>query len=265
MRILEESMKPLLRAVKRKQEVLGAKTKSGAPILDIQNLDASYGKLQILHGVHLKVYTGEIVSIIGPNGAGKSTLLKSVFGLIRQRCGEIMFQGKNIMPLRPEQIVRKGITFVPQGRSVFPSLTVLENLKLGAYIRKDDLSADLKKVFEKFPRLRERQHQKAGLLSGGEQQMLAIGRALMVKPKLILLDEPSLGLSPKTKQLIFEKIVEINKADGVSVLVVEQNARLSLKLSDRAYVLELGKNKLEGRGKDLLHDEKVGHLYLGGA
>lgn len=234
------------------------------PILEIKKLEASYGKLQILHGIDMKVYSGEIVSIIGPNGAGKSTALKSVFGLIRQRKGDILFQGKDIMKLRPEQIVREGITFVPQGRSVFAGLTVLENLKLGAYIRTDDISQDIKRVFEKFPLLRERQHQKAGLLSGGEQQMVAIGRALMVKPKLILLDEPSLGLSPKMKQLIFEKIVEINKTDGVSVLVVEQNARLSLKLSDRAYVLELGRNKLEGPGKKLLHDEKVRHLYLGG-
>jgi len=238
--------------------------KGKRPILEIKNLEAAYGKLEILHGVNMKVYPGEIVSIIGPNGAGKSTALKSVFGLLKQRKGEIIFDGKNIMKLRPEQIVREGITFVPQGRSVFPSLTVLENLKLGAYIRTDDITMDIEAVFRKFPRLKERQDQKAGLLSGGEQQMVSIGRALMVKPKLILLDEPSLGLSPKMKQLIFEKIVEINKADGVSVLVVEQNARLSLKLSDRAYVLELGRNKLEGKGTDLLHDEKVKHLYLGG-
>jgi len=233
-------------------------------ILALEDLNAWYGKVQILHGVNIHVNQGEVVSIIGPNGAGKSTCLKSVFGLVGKRTGTIHFCGTSITDLPTDKIVKLGISFVPQGRSVFPSLTVLENLELGAYIRKDDIQSDLNDVLEKFPRLKERQHQKAGLLSGGEQQMLAIGRALMTKPKLMLLDEPSLGLSPKTKQLIFEKIVEINRTEGISMLIVEQNARLSLSLSDRAYVLELGRNKLSGAGKDLLHDKRVQHLYLGG-
>lgn len=236
-----------------------------ARVLEISNLNAWYGKVQILHDVNIHVSQGEVVSVIGPNGAGKSTCLKSVFGLVGKRTGSIHFYGTPITTLPADKIVKQGISFVPQGRSIFPSLTVLENLELGAYIRNDDIQADLTYVLEKFPRLKERQHQKAGLLSGGEQQMLAIGRALMVKPKLMLLDEPSLGLSPKTKQLIFEKIIEINRTEKIAMLIVEQNARLSLSLSDRAYVLELGRNKLSGTGKELLHDKRVQHLYLGGA
>lgn len=238
--------------------------RTGKPLLEIRNLESWYGPVQVLFDVHLKIYPGEMVCIIGPNGAGKSTILKNVFGLIKKNKGDILLDNKHIRKYSPDKVVRQGVSFVPQGRSVFPNLTVKENLELGAYIRKDDISEDLKAVFEKFPRLKERQKQKAGLLSGGEQQMVALGRALMIKPKLLLLDEPSLGLSPQVKQLIFEKIVEINRKEGITVLVVEQNARLSLALSNYAYVLDLGKNRLEGKGRKLLKDKRIGKLYLGG-
>jgi len=233
-------------------------------ILEIKNLESWYGEMQILHSVNLHVNQGEIVSIIGPNGAGKSTVLKNIFGLIKKRRGSVIFKGKSIIHLSPQHIVKAGICYVPQGRSIFPSLTVQENLEMGAYINTKTAQEDLALVYEKFPRLRERKEQKAGLLSGGEQQMVSLGRALMLHPKLLLLDEPSLGLSPKIKRLIFEKILAINN-EGVSILIVEQNARLSLEMSHRAYVLEIGQNKLEGTGKSLLKDKRVQHLYLGGA
>jgi len=250
-----------------KQEHKKRTGRTGSPILQIKGLNSWYGQVQILHDVHLQVHPREMVCIIGPNGAGKSTILKNVFGLIAKNQGEILFEEKSIRKMAPEKIVRHGISIVPQGRSVFPRLTVRENLELGAYIRSgsEAIEQDIKKIFEKFPPLKERQHQKAGLLSGGEQQMVAIGRALMIKPKLLLLDEPSLGLSPKMKQVIFEKIVEINRKEGIAVLVVEQNARLSLALSDYAYVLELGRNRLEGDANKLLRDKRVAKLYLGGA
>jgi ABC-type branched-subunit amino acid transport system ATPase component len=233
-------------------------------LLDIRNLDSWYWPIQILHGVNMHLNEGEIVSIIGPNGAGKSTVLKNIFGLISKRKGHIFYKGKNIIKDKASDIVKKGITFVPQGRSVFPSMTVRENLELGAYIKKGDIEAEMKEIFRKFPRLKERQSQKAGLLSGGEQQMVAIGRALMLRPKLMLLDEPSLGLSPQIKKMIFEKVVDINKNEGISFMIVEQNAKISLSLSDRAYVLELGRNKLDGPGKQLLKDPKIQSIYLGG-
>ncbi len=233
-------------------------------ILQIQDLESWYGKTQILNSINIHVNKKEIVSIIGPNGAGKSTVLKNVFGIVAKRKGSILFENKNIIKMKPNEIVKIGISYVPQGRSVFPTLTVQENLQLGAFIRKDAIESDLNKIYEKFPILEERKNQKAGLLSGGEQQMVAIGRALMLKPKLMLLDEPSLGLSPKIKKEIFEKIKEIRDS-GVTILLVEQNARMALEMSDRAYVLETGRNKLEGTGKELLKDKRVQHLYLGGA
>jgi ABC-type branched-subunit amino acid transport system ATPase component len=232
-------------------------------LLTIQNLDAWYGKVQILKDVRIHINKGEIVSIIGPNGAGKSTLIKSIFGLVPKRRGKIVFGGRSISKTKSSMIVRKGICYVPQGRSVFPSLTVKENLEMGAFIRKKGLKKRLRRVYERFPILFKRRNQKAGLLSGGEQQMLALGRALMLRPRLLLLDEPSLGLSPQIKKEIFDKIMEIN-AEGISILIVEQNARMSLQMSDRAYVLETGRNKLEGKGKDLLKDKRVQKLYLGG-
>ena len=205
-------------------------TRTEKPLLEVKDLASWYDQVQILHNVHIKVYPKEMVCIIGPNGAGKSTILKNIFGLIKKNSGDVLFEGKHIRKLSPDKIVREGISLVPQGRSIFPNLTVRENLELGAYIRTDAIASDLDAVFAHFPRLKERQHQKAGLLSGGEQQMVALGRALMIKPKLLLLDEPSLGLSPQLKQQIFEKIVEINRKEGIAVLVVEQNARLSLAL-----------------------------------
>jgi ABC-type branched-subunit amino acid transport system ATPase component len=232
-------------------------------LLQIKDLDAWYGNVQILHKVSIGIGKGEIVSIIGPNGAGKSTLLKAVFGLVGKRKGKIAFLGKEISKVSTSNIVRKGICYVPQGRSVFPSLTVNENLEMGAFIRKNGVKERLNEVYDKFPLLKQRKSQKAGLLSGGEQQMLALGRALMLKPKLLLLDEPSLGLSPKIKKVIFDKIREIN-SEGISILIVEQNARMSLSMSSRAYVLETGKNKLQGTGKGLLNDKRVQKLYLGG-
>jgi len=233
-------------------------------ILHVDHLDSWYGQVQVLHDVSIHVHEGEMVSIIGPNGAGKSTVLKNIFGLIAKRTGEIMFDGVHIHRLPADKIVKHGITIVPQGRSVFPNLTVLENLELGAYILKEVKKEDLDRVLKLFPILKERLYQKAGMLSGGEQQMVAMGRSMMLNPRLLLLDEPTLGLSPAFKKLIFDKIIEINKK-GVTILMVEQNARKSLELSDRAYVLELGRNKLMGKGKELLHDKRVQKLYLGGA
>lgn len=232
-------------------------------VITIKDLNAWYDHLQILKGVNIKVKKGELVSLIGPNGAGKSTVLKSIFGLVTRAEGEILYWDENIINLQTHEVVKRGICFVPQGRSVFPSLTVLENIQLGAYIRKDDISEDIEKVFKKFPRLEERKYQKAGLLSGGEQQMVSLGRALMLKPKLMLLDEPSLGLSHKLKREIFAKIKEIVKS-GTTVLMVEQNAHLALELSDRTYVLETGKNRLEGKSSALLKNKEVQKLYLGG-
>jgi len=231
--------------------------------IEIKKLNAWYGKVQILHDVSIHLNKGEIVSIIGPNGAGKSTLLKSIFGLVGKRQGLVEFEGKKLSGADPSLIVRKGICYVPQGRSVFPSLTVKENLEMGGFTAKGDIRKRLNDIYLKFPILKQRRNQKAGLLSGGEQQMLSLGRALMLNPKVLLLDEPSLGLSPKIKQEIFDKIIEVNK-EGISLLIVEQNARMSLKMSDRAYVLELGRNKLSGDGKKLLKDKRVQKLYLGG-
>ena len=231
-------------------------------ILEIKNLEAWYGKMQILHGVNVNVKEGDVVSIIGPNGAGKSTVLKSIFGLTTRK-GEIIFDGKDIIKMNPENIASLGISYVPQGRSVFSSLTVEENLELGVYIKKVNVEEKLEEIYERFPRLKERRKVKTGLLSGGEQQMVAIGRSLISYPRLILLDEPSLGLSPKIKRMIFDKVKDIREL-GITILVVEQNARMALEVSERAYVLEAGKNRLDGRGKELLKDKRVQHLYLGG-
>lgn len=233
-------------------------------LLHVHHLESWYGNVQILHGINLHVKEGEIVSIIGPNGAGKSTALKNVFGLVPKNKGSILFNGKEIIRCKPTEMIHLGISYVPQGRSVFPSLTVMENLEMGAYILKKNVEEELAYVLHLFPQLKERQKHPAGLLSGGEQQMVAIGRALMLQPKLMLLDEPSLGLSPKIKQMIFNKLIEINKKHNVTMLIVEQNAHISLACSDRAYVLELGRNKLEGKGKGLLKDKRVQKLYLGG-
>src|SRR2546428_267714 len=221
--------------------------------------------LDIVHGTSLCVDAGEIVSIIGPNGAGKSTAFKTIVGFLHPRGGTIRFNGEDITGLRPDLVLRRGLAYVPQGRIVFPQMTVLENLEMGAYIDRDRtrVTQALEQVYTLFPILRERRRQKAGTMSGGEQQMVAIGRALMTSPTLILLDEPSLGLSPKFVTLIFEKLVEMKDA-GVTLMLVEQNAARALAIADRGYVLELGRNRFEGAGPRLLADPEVKRLYLGG-
>lgn len=233
-------------------------------MLQIKNLTAGYGGPIIIENVHLEVREGEIVTMIGPNGAGKSTVLKSIFGLTKIEGGEVFLHNENLIGLKTSAITARGIGYVPQGRSIFPSLTVEENLLMGAYIRSDkkEIEKDLEYVYSKFPRLHERRKQKSRLLSGGEQQMVALGRSLMLKPQLLLLDEPSIGLAPKIVAEVFEKIQEIQRG-GTAILMVEQNANMALQISQRAYVLELGKNKFEGPGKELLSDERIREAYLG--
>ena len=244
---------------------VGARQADGAALLAVEGIFAGYGQMEILHGVSLVVRRGEMVSIIGPNGAGKSTVFKTIVGLLRAKSGRIAFDGRQIGTLRADQVLPLGLAYVPQGRIVFPQMTVLENLEMGGYIERDAarLRAALERVYALFPILAERAKQKAGTMSGGEQQMVAIGRALMTAPKLILLDEPSLGLSPKFVSLIFEKLVEM-KRTGDTLLVVEQNAAKALSVADRGYVLELGRNRFEGTGQSLLTDPEVKRLYLGG-
>lgn len=235
-----------------------------ASMLLIENLDVYYGAIQALEGVSLEVKEGEVVSIIGSNGAGKSTLLRTISGLTRPREGTITFKGEEIQDVPADKIVRLGISQSPEGRRIFTNMTVQENLQLGAFTRKDgEIQADMEKVMDKFPRVRERLKQSAGTLSGGEQQMLAICRALMSRPKLLLLDEPSMGLAPNLVTEIFNIITELHR-DGVTILLVEQNAHRALEVADRGYVLETGHIVLQGPGKDLLHDPKVKEAYLGG-
>ena len=238
---------------------------SGVPLLVAESLTAGYGRFDILHGVSLKVDVHEIVSIIGPNGAGKSTAFKTLVGFLTPRAGRVVFNGEDITGLRPDILLRRGLAYVPQGRIVLPQMTVLENLEMGAYIERDParVAAALERVYAMFPILAERRKQSAGTMSGGEQQMVAIARALMTTPRLILLDEPSLGLSPKFVTLIFEKLVELRQA-GYTLMVVEQNATRALAIADRGYVLELGRNRFEGAGPSLLADPEVKRLYLGG-
>ncbi len=232
-------------------------------ILKVDNLSAGYGKLDILKAVHLHVQSGDIVSVIGPNGAGKSTLLKSIFGLLTPRMGTIRLKDTDITGLKPDRIARQGISYVPQVDNVFASMTIEENLQMGAFIRKDDFSRRMEEVYDLFPVLSERKKQKAGQLSGGQRQMVAMGRALMLDPALLLLDEPSAGLAPNLVDSIFEKIKEVN-ATGVSIIIVEQNAKKALEMADHGYVLAMGKNVLDDTGQALLANEEVGRLYLGG-
>jgi branched-chain amino acid transport system ATP-binding protein len=237
---------------------------AGEPILEVCDLDVYYGNIHALRGVSLEVREGEIVTLIGANGAGKTTTLKTISGLLRPRAGSIRHRGEEISKLAPEAIVRRGISLVPEGRKIFPNLTVQENLDLGAYTRRDGrIKDDLERVFGLFPRLRERRRQMGGTLSGGEQQMLAIGRALMSAPKLLLLDEPSLGLAPLLVEQIFRTIVEINR-EGVTVLLVEQNANIALRTARRGYVLETGRIALYGEAAKLAANEEVKRAYLGG-
>lgn len=231
-------------------------------ILSIQNLQVKYGGIEAVKGISFDVEEGTIVTLIGANGAGKSSTLRTIAGLVKPAAGSISFRGDNITGLGPTAIVKRGITLVPEGRRIFPNLTVLENLKMGAYLRNDDISADLQWVYDLFPRLKERTWQAGGTLSGGEQQMLAVGRALMSKPKMIMMDEPSLGLAPIVVKDIFEIIRKINN-QGVTVLLIEQNANMALKTAHYAYVLETGRITMSGPGKELLVNENVRKAYLG--
>ncbi|HXG51485.1 MAG TPA: ABC transporter ATP-binding protein [candidate division Zixibacteria bacterium] len=233
-------------------------------MLEGRNLHVYYGAVRALKGVSFKVGKGELVTLLGANGAGKTTTLKTISGLLRPRRGEVQLEGEVLSNAPPDEIVRRGVAHVPEGRKIFPRFTVLENLEIGGYTRsRAALAPDLEFVFELFPRLRERRRQIAGTLSGGEQQMLAIGRALMARPKLLLLDEPSMGLAPKIVEQILETIRSINKS-GVTVLLVEQNAAMALAISHRGYVLETGSVILEGSSRDLAGNDQVRQAYLGG-
>ena len=231
-------------------------------MLKIDGLRVNYGGIEAVKDITFEVPEREIVTLIGANGAGKSTTLRAIAGLVKPASGRIHLQAEDITALSPDRIVSKGITLVPEGRHVFPDLTVVENLRIGAYLRKDDLEEDLRWVYDLFPRLKERSWQAAGTLSGGEQQMLAVGRALMSRPKIIMMDEPSLGLAPLVVKGIFDIIREINK-QGVTVLLIEQNANMALKTADVGYVLETGRITLSGSGMELLSNEQVKKAYLG--
>ena len=234
----------------------------GETILKIENFSVSYGGIDAVRGIDFHVDAGEIVTLIGANGAGKSSTLRAIAGLVKPRGGSVFFRDEEITGKDANVIVSKGLLMTPEGRRIFPNLTVLENLKIGAYLRTDDLSEDLEAVYRYFPRLKERSWQVGGTLSGGDQQMLAVGRALMGRPKLLMMDEPSLGLAPIVVQEIFEIIRRIHEA-GTTVLLVEQNANMALHVADRAYVLENGRITMEGTGTELLSDDKVREAYLG--
>lgn len=233
-------------------------------MLKVENLVVSYGGIEALKGISLEVPEGKIVTLIGANGAGKSTLLRSIIGLVKPDSGSIAYNDKQLMGLNSQQIVENGITLVPEGRRIFPNLTVLENLQIGAYLRndKDSIAEDIRWIYNLFPRLEERSWQMAGTLSGGEQQMLAVGRALMCRPKVLMMDEPSLGLAPLIIKDIFNIIQEINR-QGMTILLIEQNANMALKVADLAYVLETGRITMSGTGRELLENPDIKAAYLG--
>lgn len=234
-------------------------------LLEIKDLSVHYGVIQALKGVSLEVDEGEIVSLIGANGAGKTTLLQTISGLLKKSSGDILFMGNSLNKTNTKNIVKLGITQVPEGRHIFPEMSVYENLLMGAYLRKDKegIKEDLKKVYQRFPRLKDRSSQDASTLSGGEQQMLAMGRALMARPKILLLDEPSMGLAPILVKEIFSIIQDIN-AQGTTILLVEQNAKMALSIANRAYVMETGNIVMSGSGEELIHSEAIQKAYLGG-
>jgi len=236
------------------------------PLLELREVSAGYGPIQILHGVSLHVNDSEIVAVIGPNGAGKSTAFKVIMGLINHLGGAVLYGGRSLVGERPDRILGLGLAYVPQGRVVFTQMTVQENLEMGAYLERDraKIGDAMDYVFTLFPRLGERRRQLAGSMSGGEQQMLAMGRGLMMRPKMMMLDEPSLGLSPRLVDEVFDKTVAMARA-GLTVMLVEQNAARALEISDRGYVLELGRNRFEGTGRELLDNPDVRRMYLGGA
>lgn len=233
-------------------------------MLELQDVNVNYGAIHAIHDVSLTVNDGEIVSLIGANGAGKTTILHTITGLKKALSGSIQYDGHDLIKTEASKIITLGMAHVPEGRHIFPTMTVFENLEMGAFIRgnKDEITKTIKEVFERFPRLKERKKQLAGTLSGGEQQMLAVGRALMCKPKIILMDEPSMGLSPLLVKEIFNIIQEVHR-QGITVLLVEQNAKMALSIADRAYVLETGHISMSGDAKELLNDEKVKKAYLG--
>jgi branched-chain amino acid transport system ATP-binding protein len=239
--------------------------KASVPVLQLKNVHTFYGAIEALKGISVEVNQGEIVTLIGANGAGKSTTLKTISGLLTPRIGEILFMGEKISGMKVHQVAAKQIVHVPEGRRIFPRMTVEENLEMGAFLRTKDpagVKASMEHAYELFPRLKERRTQKGGTLSGGEQQMLAMSRGLMGDPKLLMLDEPSMGLAPVIVETIFETIVGLNKA-GITILLVEQNAAMALSIADRGYVLETGSVALKGPGKELLHNEQVRKTYLG--
>ncbi|HID87468.1 MAG TPA: ABC transporter ATP-binding protein [Anaerolineae bacterium] len=231
-------------------------------ILRVEDVVSGYGAMEVLHGLSLGVEEGQIVSMLGPNGAGKTTLLRTIFGVLRPWEGKIYFKGEDITGLSPERLVRMGIAYIPQEYNIFPSLTVEENLEMGAFVREDDIRPRMEEIYELFPDLTDRRKSRAGELSGGMRQMLAIGRALMLNPDLLLLDEPSTGLAPFLVDAIFDRIKDLN-GQGVTIFLVEQNAHKALEISDRAYVLEGGEKRAEGSARELLEDEEIGRLYLG--
>ncbi len=233
-------------------------------VLALKDVAGGYGDTQILHGVSLHVDAGEIVVIIGPNGAGKSTAMKAVFGLLNLNSGSISLDATNITNMRPEQVVKHGVCYVPQTSNIFPSLSVEENLEMGAYLREDDFRPQLEEIYRLFPPLREKRKQVAGALSGGQRQMVAMGKAMMLEPKILLLDEPTAGLSPKYRSEIFSIVKTVN-ATGTPILMVEQNAKQALSIANRGYVLVDGKNKHSGSGRELLNDPEVAEMFLGGA
>jgi len=232
-------------------------------LLEAEGLYGGYGGVDILNGIDMRVEDGEIVVIVGPNGAGKSTAMKAVIGLVKIREGHIRFDGQEITGRRPDEVARLRVCYVPQEKNVFPTLTVNENLEMGAFLRDDDFSSQLDAVYEIFPALVEKRRQPAGSLSGGQRQMVAMGRALMLEPKLLLLDEPTAGLSPLFTDMVFDKVKEIN-ATGVAILIVEQIAKVALALVDRGYVLALGRNRHEDTGANLLANREVAEMFLGG-
>jgi len=240
---------------------------NGRPLLEVQDIYSGYlPDFDILKGVSLHVKPGEIVCVIGPNGAGKSTVFKALYGFLNVRRGRVLFDDRDITNIRPQDTLKAGITIVPQLRSLFPQMTVYENLEMGMYLEKDKqrIKERIEYILEIFPRLAERAKQKAGTMSGGEQRMLEIGRALMWQPKLVLMDEPSAGLAPLITRMIFDNILRLNEDIGLTVLMIEQNARQGLQISDRGYVLELGQNSYEGTGEELLDNEEVRRAFLGG-
>ena len=235
---------------------------SAAPILDVQGVEGGYGHAKILNGVSFKLAPGQIVSVVGPNGAGKSTLMKAVFGLVRVISGSVTLEGKNITNMQPEALVKRGMAYVPQINNVFPTLSVQENLEMGAFIRRDNFRSRIDEMFTLFPDLRDSRTRQAGQLSGGQRNMLAMARALMLDTRVLLLDEPTAGLAPKVTLTVWERIESIRDS-GVAVLVVEQNTRMALERSDYGYVLVTGRNRFEGPGNDLIASQEVANLYLG--